>query len=270
MICITSNAIDKYIGIHYMMHSCTLLTTQRHFHDGCSEIMIVLRGQLDHEHNGSVVTMKCGDLFFLPDNSIHQLNNPSDNLIMLNLSVIPSIIEQALQFLRISDPPRQVSFSHVDQQVVDYLLWNHKRLTLADKSTDRTSIIRNTFSMLLPYCCRNKPEMDWFDSLLHEMHKQENFQGGVQRMQQLAFCTPAHLCRTCKARTGMTPTQYIDKIRIQYACNLLKHMEYSINDVCMECGYNNLGYFYRRFTQEAGMPPGQFKNRHYLKIKRLL
>ena len=102
------------------------------------------------------------------------------------------------------------------------------------------------------------------------MRRQENFSIGVHRMQELAFCSPAHLCRICKARTGMTPTQYVDKLRIQYACNLLKHMEYSIQDICMECGYNNLGYFYRRFVQETGMPPGQYKELHYLRIQPML
>lgn len=268
MLVITANAIDKDVGVYYMMH--THPTPDTHIHDGFHEIMILLRGGLTHTCEGRCTRMEVGDMFFLPNDSIHTLSEETPDTLLLNLCITLSTFEQAIGFLHISQMPASVVFTHVQQPVVDYLLWNHMHLTETMENAERATIIRNTFSLLLPYCCEIRAEQDWFEALLVQMQKQENFSLGVKRMQELAFCSPSHLCRICKARTGLTPTQYIDKIRIQHARNLLRHVEYSIHDICLECGYNNLGYFYRRFTQETGMPPGQYQQMHYLHIRPLV
>ena len=268
MLVITANAIDKAIGVYYMMHIHP--TPDPHIHDGFHEIMVLLRGGLTHTCEGQRTRMRVGDMFYLPSDSVHTLSDYTPDILLLNLCISLSTFEQAVSFLRIAEAPASVVFSHIEPTVVNYLLWNHEQLMQTSVSTERTTLIRNTFSLLLPYCCENRAEPDWFENLLLQMRRQENFQAGVHRMQELAFCSPAHLCRICKARTDMTPTQYVDKLRIQYACNLLKHIEYSIQDICMECGYNNLGYFYRRFVQETGMPPGKYKEEHYLSIQPLL
>ena len=269
MLVITANAIDKDVGIYYYMHTNTV-TLDPHIHDGFHEIMLVLRGSLTHESEDFRARMSVGEMAFLPSDSTHTISNPTDDLLMLNLCIMLSTFEQAVSYLRIAQSPNRVVCTKVERQVVDYLLWNHARLTETMQSPERTTIIRNTFSLLLPYCCDMTSRPDWFEALLIQMQKQENFQAGVKRMQELAFCSPAHLCRTCKSRLGITPTQYVDRIRIQHARNLLRHAGYRIHDICAECGYNNIGYFYRRFVQETGMPPVQYQKEHYLEIKPLI
>ena len=268
MLVIPASDIEKDIGVFYMMHFRPILDA--HVHDGFHEIMVMLRGSLTHTAGDQRVRVSAGDLIFLPNNSVHALSDFTPDLLFLNLCVSLSTFEQSMSYLRIAAAPSAITFSRVEPTVVDYLLWNHGQLMQTVGAAERTTLIRNTFSLLLPYCCDNRTEPDWFEKLLIQMRRQENFQAGVHRMQELAFCSPAHLCRVCKARTGLTPTQYVDKLRIQYACDLLKHIAYSIQDVCMECGYNNLGYFYRRFTQETGMPPGKYKEEHHMLIQSLI
>lgn len=265
MIVMTANSIDKNVGVYYRMH--TRPTPDPHIHDGFHEIMILLQGGLTHTCESQRTRMQPGDLFFLPNESSHTLSEQTEDTLMLNLCITLSTFEQAIQFLHLSNIPATPVFSQTEQAVVDYLLWNHEQLTLTTQSAGQTAIIRNTLALLLPYCCENQAELDWFEALLVQMRRQENFQAGVHKMQALAFCSPSHLSRVCKARTGLTPTEYVDQLRIQYACNLLKHMEYDIQEICMECGYNNLSYFYRRFVQTTGLTPKQYKETHYLYIQ---
>ncbi len=269
MLVITADAIDKDVGVYYYLHEHELLM-EEHIHDGCHEIQLVLQGELTHRAGDHAVRQTAGDLVYLPLDSVHQLCDPTGDLMLLNLSFLPSTYEQGLSFLRAAAAPKRIVYNRVEPPVVDFLLWSHDRLIGKMQKQERTTIIRNTFTLLLPYCCDLAQPMDWFDSLLQQMQKQEHFQVGVTRMQELAFCSPSHLSRTCRARLGMTPTQYVDQLRIQYAENLLRHSQYNIRDICEECGYNNFGYFYRRFTEKTGLPPGKYQRLHSLRIQPLV
>lgn len=64
---------------------------------------------------------------------------------------------------------------------------------------------------------------------------------GLINMNKSAFC------RYFKAQTGKTFTRYLNEMRIRYACKLLMDANFSISQVCYECGFNNLSYFNRQF-----------------------
>ena len=264
-----ANAIEKEIGVYYYLHGKSVML-EEHIHDGFHEIMIILRGTIEHWADGDMTLLSRGDLVYLPNDSVHKMDNPRHELLLLNLCMLPSTYEQGLSFLRVSTAPNRIIYNSVPQTFVDYLLWNHEQMLQKMNREERIILIRNTFSQLLPYCVDLRNPTDWFDALQAQMQKQEHFQQGVKRMQELAFCSPAHLSRTCKARLGMTPTQYINKLRIQYAENMLRHSKYSIQDICVECGYNNIGYFYRHFSDAVGMPPGVYQKMHSLEIKQFV
>jgi AraC family cel operon transcriptional repressor len=270
MLSMSVNSINKEIGIEYVVHSFKT-ELREHYHEGFHELMVVLQGHLKVSFDNQQIIMEPGCLMFLPTGSIHQLSVPSRDLIMLNLAIMPSTLEQALSYLRINAPPAGIVVACIERPVIEYLLWNHSRMriirdayTQCLNGTEDTVLVRNTFSLLLPYCCENTTKKDWIETLITQMQKQENFQAGVQKMQELACCSPAHLSRIIKQRLKITPTQFVNKLRIAYACEMLKHMQYSILDICMECGFENLGYFYRCFVKEIGIPPGQYRKLYYV------
>ena len=85
-------------------------------------------------------------------------------------------------------------------------------------------------------------------------------------MQTLAHASPEHLSRTCRKELGCTPTQYVNKLRLTYAANLLVHTDQPILDISFEVGLENHSYFYRIFKQRYGTTPAQFRaqNRRYI------
>lgn len=64
-----------------------------------------------------------------------------------------------------------------------------------------------------------------------------------------------HVCRTCKAVTGFTPSEYINRIRIEHAAQLIRSSELSVYDVIESCGFENVSYFYRLFLRQMGGTP---------------
>lgn len=61
--------------------------------------------------------------------------------------------------------------------------------------------------------------------------------------------TKSYLCRAFKKQTGITVTQYINALRVQYACRLLGETDMPVRDISRACGFRNLSYFNRVFRE---------------------
>ncbi len=73
------------------------------------------------------------------------------------------------------------------------------------------------------------------------------------------FVSPAHLSRKFKEETNMTITEYIHKIRIDSAIELLKLKRYSLLEISEMVGYINYSHFNKWFKTFTGMSPKQFQ-----------
>ena len=66
--------------------------------------------------------------------------------------------------------------------------------------------------------------------------------------------------RSFRRHTGMSLVQYVKRLRINLACQILMSDEQAaITEICFEVGFNNLSNFNRQFLAEKGMPPSQFR-----------
>jgi len=60
-----------------------------------------------------------------------------------------------------------------------------------------------------------------------------------------------------KKETGMTVRQYITKIRVQNAENMLQSGNYKVQEVAEECGFCDVFHFYKSFKLVRGIPPSR-------------
>jgi AraC-like DNA-binding protein len=66
--------------------------------------------------------------------------------------------------------------------------------------------------------------------------------------------------RSFRRHTGMSLVQYVKRLRINLACQILMSDDQAtITDICFEVGFNNLSNFNRQFLAEKGMPPSRFR-----------
>jgi AraC family transcriptional regulator len=71
-------------------------------------------------------------------------------------------------------------------------------------------------------------------------------------------CSPFHLSRTFSAQTGMTIPQYLRKLRMERAAELLQSGRYNVTEAALEVGYSSLSHFSQSFCQTMGCCPGLF------------
>jgi len=63
--------------------------------------------------------------------------------------------------------------------------------------------------------------------------------------------------RLFKSETGMTVHQYIAKIRVRNAENMLQSGNYKVQDAAEQCGFSDTFHFYKLFRSLRGFPPSR-------------
>jgi AraC family L-rhamnose operon regulatory protein RhaS len=61
--------------------------------------------------------------------------------------------------------------------------------------------------------------------------------------------------------TGTSWSAYLTRVRIDYACQLLRESSRGIIAIAFECGYEDLSSFYRAFKRLKGLPPRAWRER---------
>jgi AraC-like DNA-binding protein len=68
-------------------------------------------------------------------------------------------------------------------------------------------------------------------------------------------------CRNFKRKTGMTLTGYLHSVRINTAKKLLQQSRMYVDDICYEAGFNSVSFFNRKFKEQTGMTPVEYRRR---------
>ena len=76
-----------------------------------------------------------------------------------------------------------------------------------------------------------------------------------------------YFCRVFKHATGVTPTEYINFVRIWKAENLLTTTQNSIIEISLEVGFSSVSYFNRVFKKYRGTTPSAYRGIVYAKNK---
>ncbi|MGF6510420.1 AraC-like DNA-binding protein [Paraburkholderia sp. 32] len=118
------------------------------------------------------------------------------------------------------------------------------RDTLASPAyqADPTSFAATRINHVLAYIGKN---------LANELRESE--------LAQLAGQSVSAFSRYFRRHTGLPFVQYVNRMRINLACQLLTDGELSVTDICFKAGFNNLSNFNRQFLAMKGMAPSTFR-----------
>lgn len=71
--------------------------------------------------------------------------------------------------------------------------------------------------------------------------------------------TPNYIGELFKKETGFSFTDYVGKLRLSYATNLLTGSDLSIADISAQSGFHSVSYFIRNFKLAMGMTPLEYR-----------
>lgn len=246
-----------------------------HTHD-YYEIFLTTGAPIRHWINGQTQLLPEGSLVFIRPFDTHGYLYPdadSRKGEYINLAFTREIADSLFSFLSADRASQKALLTAPEPPVIilpptekkrllallsqlNTLNWQNKQALKLRLKVILAEIFAQHFYHVPARSTLNAPH--WLKQLLQEMELAENFTAGTQRMVELSQKSYEHLARVIKKYLNTTLTKYINDLRINYAANLLLNSNQSITEICYLCGFQNLGYFYRVFKQEYGIPPAQF------------
>lgn len=76
------------------------------------------------------------------------------------------------------------------------------------------------------------------------------------------YVTPTHLCYLYKKNTGQTIGQFILRVRMQKAENMICNTAMKVSEIAHATGYANPNYFSRIFQDYFGLTPTEYREKH--------
>lgn len=83
----------------------------------------------------------------------------------------------------------------------------------------------------------------------------------VKELAAAARLTPNHFTTLFRAHAGIPFNEYLTEQRITRSKKLLRNPTVSISEIARMVGYDDAGYFARRFQQKTGLSPREWRNR---------
>jgi len=99
------------------------------------------------------------------------------------------------------------------------------------------------------------------DRLTRVMHfLNTNYQNKIElaKVAEIANLHPSAFCRYFKEKSGKSLSEFVNDMRISYACRLIIENKLSVSQICFECGFNNLSNFNRSFKKHTGFTPTDY------------
>jgi len=105
-------------------------------------------------------------------------------------------------------------------------------------------------------------ETDRLNNIYNYTFKHFKSKINLEDVAAIADLVPSSFCRYFKHRTGKTYTQFLQNIRIGYACKLLLENQDTIKQICYASGFTNYTSFHEIFKTVTGKTPKVYQKLH--------
>lgn len=82
---------------------------------------------------------------------------------------------------------------------------------------------------------------------------------GMDEMARRLGLNPTHFSRLFKIETGLTYIEFVTKLKMERAQELLNQTNITIVDIAEQLGYDNVSYFIKLFRNFSGMTPVEYR-----------
>ena len=91
------------------------------------------------------------------------------------------------------------------------------------------------------------------------MQKNYSKQISLREVADAIYYSPNYFCNAFKKQTGMSFLDYLTKLRMDAAKELLRTTMLSVGEIASEVGYTDKRYFSKLFIQTVGIKPNEFR-----------
>lgn len=213
-----------------------------------------ISGDATFKHQKGNINVKTGDIAFVPALYPYKLISENEHLYVIHFtsdSKLPDTIKKlspqnAEYFQKKFEDfhaiwqKKETSYKHDCKSIFYKIIANIERNYLGKKNSQYEDKIVTAIDYI------------------HEKYTSENI--SVEHLAKLCNISCAYLRKLFHQRFNQSPQAYINKLKIQYATELLKSGYYSVSEVSEMCNFQNIHYFSSFIKKETGFTPSQIIN----------
>ena len=241
---------------------------RRHTHDFI-EILWVDGGEAVHEVNGESVPIRTNHLVMMRTGDVHGFAcRRESNLVLVNVAFRKETLghirsryfpgapffyggESRLpKMVDLDNDFRRRAGDNVDLLANEPRTLFHVERFLLNLFYNIESYSSEEFSPLCP---------DWLIRACTTVQKPEIFTGGVGAFRRLCGKSATHVARESREWLRATPSQIVNRSRMEYAARELSMTDRTILDISLDCGFSSLSRFYQVFKQHYRMSPRKYR-----------
>ena len=253
-----------------------------HDHD-FYEIIYLINGEITHFVNETQMDLVSGDILFLRPSDRHlflrddEEKTPKNRPRHRDILFKKSFFMEVMTFLdgvngnfsnTYHSPtlPIKINVSMRKIEEVESLIENYFLLK-PDDTTEKLLIAKFILISLLNCLKSNMVEQTesseqypaWIKNLLHKMNMRQLYKEGLPAILSQFTYSSSYMCNVFKKYTGMTMTDYLNDLRLQYAANQIKLTSATILAISQEVGFASISYFNKQFKKKYHCTPMQYR-----------
>lgn len=244
------------------------LTVLPHFHSHI-ELVYMLEGQSMALADYREILLEKGDLFIAFPNQIHSFRDLGP--VSCYLLIFPSDLCPDFTALLQSHLPQSPVLKR--HQWSDSNILPTIQALCHNQNTNQPygdAIAKGYLTILLGAVLGQMPlkkvapdNMDTVRRIFRYCHDHYQHDLSLDWLESELNISKYHISHLFNQKLKIRFTDFIRSLRIDDACNRLKHTDSTITQIAFQVGYNSIRSFNRAFLQQTGMSPRQYRQRHY-------
>lgn len=230
-----------------------------HAHD-FFELFWVQNGAVRHHLPTGMERLEEGDLILLSPGQSHGIQGKGDHAMIVSLCIHPEVVE-GLRLRHADLWPISPAPVRVHRDIKELTALNHAALLLEASARDTLTAEAFLLPLLSDLKRLNAPTgtPEWLSQAITAAHRPEVFREGAAGLVAQTGRAHAHVSRSMRKHTGMSPSEYVNTIRMSFAARALTTDNEPVSQIAAECGIPNMAHFHKLFRTHHGMTPLQYR-----------
>lgn len=240
------------------------------------EIFIVLEGKILHTINGKISTMHAGTSCLVGPQHKHCYffanNNSAQHFQAINFLVRKKYFDDyfgllAPNFFEKIKYDTSPLYFNVDAYLLNYISDKCLQIqTLENMETTESKEQCNLLvsTLLLEFCKQfdSSPTYpDWLNTFIKQLILPANF-CNYQNLLSTVPYSYSHTAKLFKEYLGVTIIEYVNNLKVRYACELLQNSDMTILQISSALNFDSLSHFYHIFKKAMDMTPYKYRRLH--------
>ena len=254
-------------------------SSRPHTHD-FYEFFIIREGKILHLLNDEPHTVSANMLCFIKPGDHHSFKKVGSQAArMTNMAFTPELYEEVMQFLygpkwhaemQVESEPMDVSESigSLLEEMFEVMSMEQDQSSNYNQHARIKTLLASLFIYLFSPAEENRHDTPaWLETSMRAMERTGNFEQGIEYFIRISGKSQEHLTRSLRKYYGLSPTQFINQLRLQKTAHLLRSTNRAITGIIFDSGFNNISYFNRIFKERYSCSPREYRKQSQQIIK---